>query len=105
MSINQKETVKQLYFKQNKLTKEVVSMEAIKYISNGYKKQFIEDILSGMEGFLDNKQLSELNKSLYHNTVNLDFADNPKNHDLNYQKTNQILIEEFIKNKKIHGLF
>ena len=72
-------------------------------ITGGYKKQFIEDILEGMTGFLDNKQLAELNKSLYHNTANLDFADNPANHDLNYEKTNKILIEEFIKAKKTEG--
>ena len=57
-----------------------------------------------MEGFLDNKQLSELNKSLYYNTNNLTFADNPTNHDLDYEKTNNILIKEFIKSKKTKGL-
>ena len=72
-------------------------------ITGGYKKQFIEDILNGMTGFLDNKQLTELNKSLYHNTANLDFADNPSNHDLNYEKTNQILLDEFLKSKKTEG--
>lgn len=79
-------------------------MTELSTITSEYKKQFIEDILNGMTGFLDNKQLSELNKSLYHNTAKLDFADNPKNHDTNYQKTNQILIQEFIKAKKTKGL-
>jgi len=73
-------------------------------ITGEYKKQFIEDVLGGMEHLLDNKQLSELNKSLYYNTNHLTFADNPKNHDLDYDKTNEILIKEFVKVKKIKGL-
>lgn len=79
-------------------------MDAITQISGEYKKQFIEDILTGMEHLLDNKQLNELNKSLYYNTNNLNFADNPLNQDLNYEKTNQILIREFTKSKKTKGL-
>ena len=79
-------------------------MDTLNAITGEYKKQFIEDILTGMEHLLDNKQLSELNKSLYYNTNNLDFADNPQNHDINYEKTNEILIKEFIKSKKIKGL-
>lgn len=79
-------------------------MNEMQAITSGYKKQFIEDILTGMEHLLDNKQLSELNKSLYYNTNNLDFADNPQNHDINYEKTNEILIKEFIKSKKTKGL-
>lgn len=79
-------------------------MNDLNVITAPYKKQFIEDILNGMEHFLDNKQLSELNKSLYYNTNNLTFADNPSNHDLNYKKTNKILIKEFIKAKKVKGL-
>ena len=79
-------------------------MNELEIITGGYKKQFIEDILHGMEHFLDNNQLYELNKSLYHNTNNLDFADNPKNHDLNYEKNNEILINEFLKAKKTKGL-
>lgn len=79
-------------------------MDTLNAITGEYKKQFIEDILTGMEHLLDNKQLSELNKSLYYNTNNLDFADNPQNHDINYEKTNEILIKEFIKSKKTKGL-
>lgn len=78
--------------------------EEYQAITGEYKKQFIDDVLNGMQGFLDNKQLTELNKSLYRNTTNLDFADNPKNRDLNYQKTNKILIKEFLKTKKTQGL-
>lgn len=78
--------------------------EQLSIITGEYKKQFIEDILTGMTGLLDNKQLSELNKSLYHNTAHLDFADNPQNHDLNYEKTNKILIEQYMKSKKTKGL-
>ena len=79
-------------------------MDGFQAITGEYKKAFIEDILTGMEHLLDNKQLSELNKSLYYNTNNLDFADNPQNHDINYEKTNEILIKEFLKAKKIKGL-
>ena len=49
-------------------------MDSLNTITAPYKKQFIEDILNGMEHFLDNNQLSELNKSLYHNTNNLTFV-------------------------------
>lgn len=79
-------------------------MNEFQAITGEYKRQFIEDILTGMEHLLDNKQLSELNKSLYYNTNNLDFADNPSNHDLDYEKTNEILIKEFLKAKKTKGL-
>lgn len=79
-------------------------MSEYKAITGEYKRQFIDDVLDGMSGFLDNKQLSELNKSLYYNTSNLDFADNPMSRDLDYDKTNKILISEFIKNKKTQGL-
>lgn len=79
-------------------------MNEYQAITGEYKKQFIEDILTGMEHLLDNKQLSELNKSLYYNTNNLTFADNPENHDLNYDKTNKLLIKEFVKAKKTKGL-
>ena len=75
-------------------------MDEYTTITGEYKKQFINDVLTGMEHLLDNKQLSELNKSLYYNTANLDFADNPINHDLNYEKTNDILIEQYMKAKK-----
>ena len=34
--------------------------EQLSIITGEYKKQFIEDILTGMTGLLDNKQLSEL---------------------------------------------
>ena len=43
-------------------------------------------------------------KSLYYNTNHLDFADNPQNHDVNYEKTNELLIKEFLKSKKTKGL-
>ena len=79
-------------------------MDEYTTITGEYKKQFINDVLTGMEHLLDNKQLSELNKSLYYNTANLDFADNPINHDLNYEKTNDILIEQYMKAKKTKGL-
>lgn len=79
-------------------------MDELQAITGEYKKQFINDILTGMEHLLDNKQLSELNKSLYYNTNNLTFANNPNNHDLDYEKTNEIFIKEFTKAKKTKGL-
>ena len=39
-------------------------MEAYQAITSEYKRQFIDDILNGMETILDNSQLMELNKSL-----------------------------------------
>ena len=79
-------------------------MNELQTVTSGYRKQFIDDILQGMEHLLDNKQLYELNKSLYYNTNHLDFADNPQNYDINYEKTNEILVKEFIKSKKTKGL-
>ena len=81
-----------------------ISTNELQTITSTYKRQFIEDILNGMEHFLDNNQLSELNKSLNNNTNNLTFADNPENYDLNWEKTNEILIKEFLKAKKTKGL-
>ena len=36
----------------------------INQITTPYKKQFIDDIINGMEGLIDNNQALELNKSL-----------------------------------------
>ena len=79
-------------------------MDTLNAITGGYKKQFIEDIIEGMTPFSDNTQLLELNKSLNHHTNNLIISENPNNIDLNYHKTNKILIKQFIKNKKLRGL-
>ena len=79
-------------------------MDTLNAITGGYKKQFIEDIIEGMTPFSDNTQLLELNKSLNHHTTDLIISENPNNIDLNYQKTNKILIKQFIKNKKLRGL-
>ena len=79
-------------------------MDTLNAITGGYKKQFIEDIIEGMTPFCDNNQLLELNKSLNTHTNDLIISENPNNTDLNYQKTNKILIKQFIKNKKLKGL-
>jgi len=79
-------------------------MNELSAITGEYKKQFIEDILTGMETVLDNSQMMSLNRSLNHHTANLTISENPNNIDLNYEKTNRILINQFIKNKKLKGL-
>lgn len=79
-------------------------MDEIKNITSGYKKQFIEDILEGMTPFLDNTQLMELNKTINQHSHNLIISENPNNIDLDYEKTNKILIKDFIKTKKLKGL-
>ena len=79
-------------------------MDTLNAITGGYKKQFIEDIIEGMTPSCDNTQLLELNKSLNTHTNDLIISENPNNIDLNYQKTNKILIKQFIKNKKLKGL-
>lgn len=79
-------------------------MNEVQIITNGYKKQFIDEILNGMEHFLDNSQLMELNKSLNHHTNNLTITEAPSNIDLDFKKTNQILIKDFLKHKKLEGL-
>lgn len=72
-------------------------------ITGEYKRQFIDDILKGMESILDNSQLMELNKSLNQHTNKLVISNNPMNIDLNYMDTNNDLIKNFIKAKKLKG--
>ena len=79
-------------------------MDTLNAITGEYKKQFIEDIIEGMTPFSDNTQLLELSRSLNNHTADLIISENPNNIDLNYQKTNKILIKQFIKNKKLRGL-
>lgn len=79
-------------------------MDGITAITNGYKKQLIDDILHGMTPVLNNTQLMELNKSLNTHTNNLIISNLPDNYDINYEETNQRLIKNFIKAKKLKGL-
>ena len=79
-------------------------MDSLQTITSTYKRQFIEDIITGMEPFLDNPQLMELNKSLNYHTSNLIISEKPDNIDKDYNTTNTLLIKEFIKNKKLKGL-
>lgn len=79
-------------------------MDEVKNITNGYKRQFIEDILNGMEHFLDNPQLMELNKSLNYHSNNITITESPNNVDLDFRKTNSMLIKQFLKHKKLQGL-
>lgn len=67
-----------------------------------YKKRFIDDVLKSMDGLLNNYQLSELNKSLNKHTNELNIKDNP-NYDIDYQSTNEELINNFIKEKELRG--
>ena len=60
-----------------------------------YKKRFIDDVLDSMSGLLDNRQLIELNKSLNKHTDDLNIKDKPEI-DLNYEVTNEELINDFI---------
>ena len=78
--------------------------ENIVMVTNEYKRQFIDDIIRGMEHSLDNSQLMELNKSLNYHTSNLVISENPDNVDVDYEKTNSLLIKQFIKHKKLKGL-
>ena len=78
-------------------------MDNLTTITGGYKKQFIEDILNGMTHLLDNKQLTELNRTLNKHTTALAISENPQNKDLNYTETNNKLINGFIKTKKLKG--
>lgn len=73
-------------------------------ITNIHKKQFIDDVLEGMSPMLDNTQLMELNRSLNLHTADLTISENPDNVDLNYEETNETLIKDFIKAKKLKGL-
>ena len=79
-------------------------MDEITKITSGYKKQLIDDILQGMKPTLNNTQLMELNKSLNLHTNNLIISDLPNNYDINYAETNERLIRNFIKVKKLKGL-
>ena len=79
-------------------------MNEVQIITNGYKEQFIEDILQGMKPTLNNTQLMELNKSLNIHTTNLIISNLPNNYDINYEETNDRLIKGFIKVKKLKGL-
>ena len=79
-------------------------MSEIDNITSVYKKQFIEDIIEGVSDICDNSQLMELNKSLNYHTANLIISENPNNVDLNFRKTNSLLIKDFIRSKKLKGL-
>ena len=79
-------------------------MDTYTQISGEYKKQFIEDIINGMSLTLDNNQLSELNKALYKHTNQLSFGINPTTQDVDWEKTNKLLMQEFEKSKKLEGL-
>ena len=72
-------------------------MNDLNMITSPYKKQFIDDIVNCVESFLDNNQLMELNKSLNKHTNGLTISENNENLDPDYEKTNEILIKEFIK--------
>lgn len=76
----------------------------INQITTPYKKQFIDDIINGMEGLIDNNQALELNKSLNRHTTNLIISELPNNIDLDYESTNNRLLKNFIKTKKLKGL-
>ena len=45
-----------------------------------------------------------MNKCLNKHTTNLTISENVRNIDFDYEKTNEILIKEFIKSKKLKGL-
>lgn len=79
-------------------------MNEITTITSGYKKQLIDDILQGMAPILNNTQLMELNKSVNIHTNNLIISNLPNNYDTNYEETNEKLIKNFIKVKKLKGL-
>lgn len=79
-------------------------MNELETLTSGYKKQFIDDILSGMEHYCDNTQLMELNRSLNQHTNHLTITENINNIDLNYEETNKRLIKQFIQVKKLNGL-
>lgn len=79
-------------------------MNGLEVVTNSYKKQFIEDIIEGVSDICDNSQLMELNKSLNYHTANLIISENPNNVDLNFRKTNSLLIKDFIRSKKLKGL-
>lgn len=78
-------------------------MDELNVVTSRYKRQFIDDILSGMESTLDNSQLMELNKSLNKHSSKLIVSNNPRNVDLNYMETNTDLIKRFINAKKLKG--
>lgn len=78
-------------------------MNNLEVITSEYKRQFIDDIIKGMDSILDNSQLMELNKSLNKHSEKLIISDNPMNVDLNYMETNTNLIKRFIKAKKLKG--
>ena len=79
-------------------------MNELSTITSPYKKQFIEDIVEGMTPILNNTQLMELNKSLNTHTANLTISETPNNIDLDYENTNSLLINQFLKAKKLKGL-
>ena len=79
-------------------------MDEVAKLTSVYKAEFINDIINKMTPLCDNSQLLELNKSLNYHTNKLIISENPDNVDLNYEKTNQLLIKQFIKNKKLKGL-
>ena len=81
-----------------------LKLNEVAKITSTYKKQFIDDILNKMTPLCDNTQLMELNKSLNYHTGNLIISENPNNIDGDYERTNQHLINQFIKTKKLKGL-
>ena len=77
-------------------------MEECDIVFAEYKKRFIDDVLNSMAGLLDNRQLTELNKSLNKHTDDLNIKDKPEI-DLNYEFTNNELINNFTSEKKLQG--
>lgn len=67
-----------------------------------YKRHFINDVLDSMSGFLNNAQMTALNKSLNHHTDNLNIKDNPKT-DMECDATNEELIKNFTAEKTLQG--
>lgn len=80
-----------------------MAMTELQAVTSEYKRQFIEDIMNEMQPYLDNTQLMELNRNLNYYTNNLTITNNPDNIDLDFEKTNTRLINQFIKSKKIKG--
>jgi len=77
-------------------------MEEYDVVFAEYKKRFIDDVLESMNGLLDNRQLTELNKSLNRHTDDLNIKDKPVV-DLDYDVTNEELIRNFTSEKKLQG--
>lgn len=73
------------------------------YSDSDSKSEIIRNILNDMETYCNQRQLSELNKSLINRLKYVELINKELPFDEDYHKENERLLEEFLNTKKLEG--